>query len=70
MRDLIWLPEARAQLADAFTFIASQNVTAADRLVSLIEERVDTLRSLPFIGRPGRVPDTRELIVHPNYIVI
>ena len=25
---------------------------------------------MPYLFRPGRVPSTRELVVHPNYIVL
>jgi toxin ParE1/3/4 len=24
----------------------------------------------PFLFRPGRVPGTRELVAHPNYIIV
>ena len=70
MLDLIWQPDARAQLADVFEYIAARNTLAAQRLKDLINERVALARVVPMMGRPSRLPGTRELVVHPNYIVI
>ena len=70
MRHLIWQPKARAQLKGIILYIADRNYPAAIRLESSILHHVDYLRALPFIGRPGKVAGTRELVVHPNYILI
>ncbi len=35
-----------------------------------IESSVRPLAEHPYLFRPGRVPGTRELVAHPNYIVI
>ena len=35
-----------------------------------IEEAAADIANRPFIYRIGRVPETREMVVHPNYIVI
>ena len=70
MLDLIWEPEADDQLNAIADFISLQNPAAADRIVGLIHNGVERVRRFPESGRPGRVPGTRELIVHPNYIVI
>nr|WP_259640053.1 type II toxin-antitoxin system RelE/ParE family toxin [Pseudomonas syringae] len=31
---------------------------------------VEALPLHPYIHRPGRVPGTREAVVHPNYLVV
>ncbi len=36
----------------------------------LIEEAILTLSEHPFLFRVGRVPGTREMVAHPNYIVV
>lgn len=36
----------------------------------LFSERAHGLVRHPAIGRPGRVSSTRELVVHPNYVLI
>ena len=70
MRQLAWETDAAAQLEDILGYIADRNIAAADRLERVITNSVDHLIAFPFIGRPGRIAGTRELIVHPNYIII
>jgi toxin ParE1/3/4 len=43
--------------------IAAENPTAAEWTVRRIRERVDELADQPHLGRPGRIADTRELVV-------
>jgi toxin ParE1/3/4 len=70
MRRLIWQPKARAQLKAIILYIADRNYPAAMRLEASILHHIDHLRALPFIGRAGKLAGTRELVVHPNYILI
>lgn len=70
MRKLIWEPDARLQYASVIDYIAARNPAAADRLADMFDESLDRACRFPYIGRPGRVLDTRELIVHPNYLAI
>ncbi len=37
---------------------------------ALIEDAVLPLAKHPFLFRRGRVPDTRELVAHPSYVVV
>ena len=37
---------------------------------AVIEAAVMPLAQHSFLFRPGRVPGTRELVAHPNYIVV
>ena len=67
---LIWLSDARRDLHDITRYIADRNATAADRLGTAIRHTADRLPDHPFLHRPGRVPGTREAIVHPNYILV
>ena len=68
--NLIWLPAARRDLETIIQYIADHDVDAAQRLKLLIEETAERLADHPFMYRPGRVPGTREAVVHPNYILI
>ena len=68
--NLIWTPSARLDLREIISFVTERNVSAADRLGGLIERGAESLAAHPFIGRPGRIPGTREFVVHPNYILI
>jgi toxin ParE1/3/4 len=68
--DLIWEPEAADQLDAIADFISLQRPAAAEKLAQRVHESVEQVRHFPESARPGRVPGTRELIVHPNYIVV
>ncbi len=62
----IWSPEAIDDLAALRAFIAEDDPAAARRVVLHILYNVDALLSRhPAMGRPGRVPGTRELVI-PN----
>jgi toxin ParE1/3/4 len=67
---LIWSPQAKQDLAALFAYLTEDNPAAAYRITSRIADSVDQLVSYPSIGRPGRVPGTRELVVATTpYIV-
>jgi len=65
-----WRPEARQALWQILTYIGDHDLDAAERLYSAIEAAVEPLSEHPYLHRPGRVPGTREVVVHPNYIVV
>jgi len=59
-----WSAESIDDLAALRAFIAAESPASAIRIARQISETVETLLSEnPEIGRPGRVPDTRELVV-------
>lgn len=51
-------------------YVAADNPTAAQTLKNNIEEKVAVLAEHPKLYRPGRIKGTRELVAHPNYIVL
>ena len=64
-----WSDEAQFDLAEIQFYIEQFNQAAALDLRQTIEqEPSDSL--MPFAFRPGRVPGTREYVVHPNYILV
>ena len=67
---LIWTPESETDRINIFTQIATDNPSAAFALEEIIEDRADQLLDFPEMGRPGMLPDTRELTVHPNYRLV
>ena len=67
---LIWDDRARADLAGILSYIADRNPAAAERLEEAIGRTLEFLTINPFMYRRGRIPLTREAVVHPNYIVI
>ncbi len=67
---LRWLRKALRNLDDEATYIAADDAAAARLVVKRVLEAVSTLAEQPGLGRPGRVPGTRELIVaKTRYIV-
>ena len=64
-----WLRRALANLGEEAQYIAVDNPPAA-RTVTTIFAAVDRLARHPAMGRSGRVPGTRELVVSGTPYVI
>jgi plasmid stabilization system protein ParE len=60
---LIWSPEARSDLREMVLYLADRNPYAAKALYERIEDAAESSIDNPYIGRPGRVPGTRELAI-------
>lgn len=60
---LRWESDALDDLVELRTYIESDNPGAAKRTVSRILSAVLLLVEQPLLGRPGRIPDTRELVI-------
>jgi len=70
MLPIIWLEEALADITDIITFIAIEAPEAAERLKSRLQAAPLSLAEHPYLYPVGRVSGTRELVAHPNYIVV
>lgn len=65
-----WLRTALRNLDEEASYIAADDLAAAREVVRRILEAIATLREQLDIGRPGRVPGTRELVVsRTRYLV-
>src|SRR5436190_21788483 len=60
---ILWLEQAERDLNEAFDYILERDPQAAFRFYKTIREKVELLAAQPGLGRPGRVQDTRELII-------
>jgi toxin ParE1/3/4 len=58
-----WLDDAVADLEAARDYISQTNPQAATEIAERIRGAVRLLADYPAAGRPGRIPNTRELIV-------
>jgi toxin ParE1/3/4 len=58
-----WTRTALQNLDDQAAYVAEHDPRAAARLVERIMTAVDHLADNPSMGRSGRVPGTRELVV-------
>lgn len=70
MPELEWLEAARADLLAIVDYISDDNPDAAQRLKDDIEAKTAELPEFPRLYRPGRIEDTREMVVWSNYIVV
>jgi len=60
---LRYTPRAKADLSEIFDFVAQDNRHAASRIIAKIRVNLAGLAANPLLGRPGRIQDTRELII-------
>ena len=65
-----WTRAALASVDEIARFIAKDNPTRATSFVLELQAAVTQLQAHPGMGRAGRVPGTRELVLHKNYIAI
>jgi addiction module RelE/StbE family toxin len=65
-----WTKTALRAADEIATYIAKDNPTRASSFVIELQDAVTKLQLHPGMGRAGRVPGTRELVLHKNYIAI
>ncbi|HBP0372782.1 TPA: type II toxin-antitoxin system RelE/ParE family toxin [Pseudomonas aeruginosa] len=70
MQTIRWTDEATADLVEIIDYIEQRNPLAAEALHASILRAVEGLPAAPYLFRPGRVPGSREAVVHPNYQVV
>jgi toxin ParE1/3/4 len=67
---IAWREVALDDLECLRSFIAGDNPRAAARVVSTIFDAIELLAEQPGLGRPGRVPSTREWVVADTPYVV
>jgi toxin ParE1/3/4 len=67
---ILWSPEAIEDLSALRAYIAQENPSAARGVVLRIMHAIELLPDNPQIGRPGRVPGTRELVIPKTSFII
>ncbi|MBW4476786.1 MAG: type II toxin-antitoxin system RelE/ParE family toxin [Tolypothrix brevis GSE-NOS-MK-07-07A] len=66
-----WLRRALRNLEQAHNYILKDSPKAAQEAIFRIQSAVSQLENYPFMGRIGRLEDTRELVISgTSYIVI
>jgi toxin ParE1/3/4 len=60
---VVWSPTAIDDLVHLRAYIAESNPGAAARVAERILEVIEHLVRFPGIGRPGRVANTREIVI-------
>ena len=51
-------------------YIETRDVQAALELDKLFSTKATKLTTVPQLGKPGRVPGTRELVAHKRYVLV
>jgi toxin ParE1/3/4 len=70
MMRLVWREDALDDLDRIVLYIGRHNLDAGFRMQALIEASAERLAEHPYMFRTGRLPGTREAVVHPNYILV
>ncbi len=65
-----WDKTTLASVDEIAGLITTDNPTRATSFVLELQAAVTKLQAHPGMGRAGRVPGTRELVLHKNYIAI
>lgn len=68
--DLKWTKTALRSVEEIAGHIAKDNPTRATSFALELQGAVTKLQVHPGMGRAGRVPGTRELVLHKHYIAI
>jgi addiction module RelE/StbE family toxin len=70
MLPVIWSQAARADLTSIVGYIAELSPSAAFALRDAFMRAAAKLPQHPLLYRPGRIVNTRELVVHKNYVLV
>lgn len=70
MLPIIWRKRAKRNLAAIIEFIANENPAAAIKIKEIIQDAILPVSEHPYLYKSGRVGGTRELVAHPNFILV
>lgn len=63
------MAQALGDFDDAMQWIAERNPQAAAATAAVVYQQVVQLNQHPQLGRPGRVPGTRELVISQTHFI-
>ncbi|MBN0530398.1 type II toxin-antitoxin system RelE/ParE family toxin [Pseudomonas aeruginosa] len=67
---MLWTVDAEQDRERIYDYLDERNPIAAIELDDLIREKVSLLAHNNLMGRTGQKKGTRELVVHPHYVVV
>ena len=68
--EIKWLNKALRNLDQEAAYISKENPDVAIEVVQRIRDTVALLKNNPSLGRPGRVHETRELVIDKTSYII
>lgn len=63
-----WTKQASNNLDSILSYIHADNPEASKKFLANTLKKIAHLENNPLLGRAGRVPQSRELVIHENYI--
>ncbi len=69
-RKIVWRPMSLSDREAIMEYIANNNSAAAIALDEAFEAHAERACQNPDLYRKGRVADTREIVVRPNYVMV
>lgn len=71
MLPIFWLESAASDLDKIIDYIGKYDIKSAERMWHLLRSSVLPLSEHPYLYRQSeRVPGFREIVAHPNYIIL
>jgi toxin ParE1/3/4 len=71
MLPIVWKTSARNDLAKIIKYIAASNPQAARHMRKRLQDALLPVAEHPYLyPQSERVPGTREIVAHPNYVVV
>ncbi len=62
--------EAEQDLIEIFDYILEDNPSAAEKVLDIIQQEIMHLSNHPHLGKPGRLPKTRELVLSNTPFIV
>ena len=69
MLPIRWSQSAEDDVRSIFEYLSERSEPAALRMLEAIDNSVERLSRRPKLYREGRVHGTREMVIHPNYVI-
>lgn len=70
MHSLVWRPRAEQDLQAIIEWIGRDSPQRALSFGKELQSKALRLRENPLLYRVGRITGTREMVLHPNYVLI
>lgn len=67
---IIWTRLALDDFNQAYKFISTHNPKLLKNTIQQIDKALESLKNYPYLGKQGRVENTRELVVYQTPFVI
>lgn len=67
---LLWTDLALLDRQKIREYIAQDSIKSAIEIDDLFSQKTQLIAEQPYLGKVGRVPNTREFVMHPSYILV